>query len=54
MNDIEEIVRRIKALREPHKEHAIKRIEHMLETVEDHEAQYAARMTVPMRCPPGV
>jgi hypothetical protein len=54
MNDIELIARRINALREPHREHAIKRIEHMLEGVEDHEAEFAARVTVPMRCPPGV
>jgi hypothetical protein len=54
MNDIDQIVRRFKTLREPHREHAIKRIEHMLEAVEDHEADFAARVTVPMRCPPGV
>ncbi len=45
MNDIDQIARRLKALREPHREHAIKRIEHMLEAIGDHEAEFAALLS---------
>ncbi len=51
---MEQIARRLNALREVHREHAIRRIEHVLEALEAHEAEFAARVTVRMMCPPGV
>jgi hypothetical protein len=44
----------MKDLGDPHWERAIQHIEHVLEADEDHEAELAARVTVPMGCPPGV
>lgn len=54
MNDIEEIARRIHTLRGAYREHAIIRIERLLAAIEEHEARFAARVTRPMLCPPGV
>ena len=46
-NETDQIVRRLKHLREPHRSHAIKRIEHMHETVEEHQAEFAGRVNDP-------
>lgn len=43
MNDIETLVRRIEALPEPHRRHALERLSHALEPVEEHAAEYQAR-----------